>query len=118
MTSLTIQDTLENEKKRLKAAIRDYKSTLQIGSTLDWASGEFSWDKAILDTKTSIFKINEEFREHQREVINAFLSGKDCFVIMVRQPKFEEVTLIFYTVSRQVEGSLCAISFQLFIRME
>lgn len=41
----------------------------------------FSWEERIEKANTEIFK-NPGFRENQKEVINAVLSGKDAFVCM------------------------------------
>lgn len=48
--------------------------------TIDW-SGAFAWDGLVRDALRTTFGFNA-FRPLQREVINATLSGRDCFATL------------------------------------
>lgn len=48
----------------------------------DW-SGKFDWDDEVNRLKEDVFCIYDNFRHDQRETINASLSNRDVFVIMV-----------------------------------
>ena len=45
-------------------------------------SRKFDWDSRVLELLDSPFALHEGFRPYQREVINATLSGRDCFCVM------------------------------------
>ena len=47
----------------------------------DWSNHKFLWDDSVKETLQSVFQITN-FRELQRETINATLSKKDCILIM------------------------------------
>lgn len=49
----------------------------------DW-SGKFEWDDEVNRLKEDVFCIYDNFRQNQRESINASLSNRDVFVIMVQ----------------------------------
>lgn len=44
-------------------------------------SRKFSWSDQVLRLKNSVYKI-ADWRPNQEEIINATLSGEDCFVVM------------------------------------
>jgi ATP-dependent DNA helicase Q1 len=45
-------------------------------------SANFDWEDKIQQTLVQVFHCNEGFRPLQREIINATLAGRDCFVVM------------------------------------
>ena len=56
-------------------------SILKAAPNLSWSSNSFPWSAELDHNLSSIFKISS-WRLNQREVSNATLSNKDCFVIM------------------------------------
>lgn len=75
-------DRLESQKEKLK---RDLKmlDKVQVENNVDWSATTFPWADDIEKVKEEKFGIYSPFRPNQRECINASLSGKDCFVVMV-----------------------------------
>lgn len=61
------------------------KGAQRISSEIELAneawSAEFPWSQELAELNRSIFG-NKNFRKHQKEIMNATLSGRDCFVLM------------------------------------
>eukprot|EP00742_Colponemidia_sp_Colp-10_P010310 GILJ01011317.1.p1 GENE.GILJ01011317.1~~GILJ01011317.1.p1 ORF type:complete len:829 (-),score=157.87 GILJ01011317.1:37-2448(-) len=76
---LELQETIvqfsEANKKQNKS-----QSSNETKPTTDWAA-TFPWESKVMAVLQDVFGLRE-FRTHQREVINATLSGKDCFLVM------------------------------------
>lgn len=62
-----LKDTINKEKE---------KTDLQ-----DWSNQKFLWDDNVKETLQTVFQITN-FRQLQKETINATLSKKDCILIM------------------------------------
>jgi bloom syndrome protein len=54
---------------------------LAAGAVSEFSSLEFPWTRRVHEVLTQTFGIRA-FRTNQREIINATLSGRDCFVLM------------------------------------
>ncbi|PSN46523.1 ATP-dependent DNA helicase Q1 [Blattella germanica] len=65
--------------QKLKDSILTKKNKLL--TSRNWASLDFSWSSRIKEVLTSAFRIND-FRQLQRETINAVLSNEDVILIM------------------------------------
>ena len=67
-------------RRRLAEAEQAEKAAASGASSDDWSS-EFPWDGKVDSVLSARFG-HRTFRPLQREVINATLSGRDCFAIL------------------------------------
>ena len=73
---------LQGQEKQLRRRLADAEQAEKAApsSSDDWSS-EFPWDATVDSTLSARFG-HHTFRPLQREVINATLSGRDCFAIL------------------------------------
>ncbi|KAG8090366.1 hypothetical protein GUJ93_ZPchr0011g28878 [Zizania palustris] len=80
------QEELYERESQLKAMLEVYKASTVATNNApsvameDW-SGSFSWDSQAEDIRFNVFGISC-YRQNQREIINAIMSGRDVLVIM------------------------------------
>lgn len=66
---------------------------------------QYRWSRDVRKALTKVFKLTE-FRQNQLEAINAALSGKDCFILMVslRRPAWRLLLIDIWSHSSRLEG--------------
>ena len=91
-------------RRRLAEAEQAEKAAASGASSDDWSS-EFPWDGKVDSTLSARFG-HRTFRPLQREVINATLSGRDCFAIL---PTGAGKSLLFQLPGMIAESGLTVV---------
>jgi len=76
---------LKDERATLlsrKMVLKDTMEARDVAADVDWSSDAFSWSGDVLRLKTEVFGIAAPWRQDQKQIINATLSGVDTFVVM------------------------------------
>lgn len=76
------RDDLMQRKNVLSEELKDTINKEKENKNLqDWSNQKFHWDDNVKETLQNVFQIRN-FRQLQRETVNATLSKKDCILIM------------------------------------
>ena len=76
------RDDLMQRKNVLSEELKDTINKEKENTNLqDWSNQKFHWDDNVKETLQNVFQIRN-FRQLQRETVNATLSKKDCILIM------------------------------------
>ena len=97
---------LQGQEKQLRRRLADAEQAEKAApsSSDDWSS-EFPWDATVDSTLSARFG-HRTFRPLQREVINATLSGRDCFAIL---PTGAGKSLLFQLPGMVAESGLTVV---------
>ena len=102
---------LQGQEKQLRRRLAEAEVVEKAAASLsdasasdDWSS-EFPWDATVDSTLSARFG-HHTFRPLQREVINATLSGRDCFAIL---PTGAGKSLLFQLPGMVAESGLTVV---------